>query len=301
MKNRKGAAVALALSVVLASVEVRAAFVVVPNSLTSVEGDLQNAAPFDISDPRTTVLPSQRYQQVYAASQFPSLAGQVLITQIAFRPNSTAELGEAFSSTLPDIQIDLSTTTAPPDGLSQTFASNVGGNDRIVYSGALTISSSFTGPANGPKDFDIIIDLRSPFLYDPRMGNLLLDVRNFSAGTTTFFDATYVGGDSVSRAATFSGGTVESATAQFADTLGLVTRFQYAFLPQLSITATNPATVVLSWPVSSDTFVLQQNQDPSSPNWIIVTNAPILASGAYQVSLPALDDRMFYRLFFQSF
>jgi hypothetical protein len=164
--------------------------VVAPNSARTTEGDYDNAWPFNRGD-----FGSQRYQQVYAASQF---GGPGLITQIVFRPDATD--GQAFTSTLPDIQIDLSTTSAPDDGLSTTFANNVGADDTVVFArGPLMLSSGFTGPPNGPKDFDIIITLTTPFFYNPALGNLLLDVRNFGGGSTTYFDAVSPPGDGVSR------------------------------------------------------------------------------------------------------
>src|SRR5206468_10261941 len=64
--------------------------VVVPNSARTTEGDINNSYPFNIT---LFGLSSQRYQQVYAASQF---GGGGLITQIIFRPDAT--FGEAFMS-----------------------------------------------------------------------------------------------------------------------------------------------------------------------------------------------------------
>src|SRR5262249_21659069 len=156
-----------------------AAVVIVPNNLAATEGDISNGLPFNIG---AFSLSSQRYQQVFAASAFASVSGPHLITQIAFRPD--AQIGGAFSSIIPNIQINLSTTSATPDGLSATFANNVGSDDTVVFSGSLSLSSAFTGPPGGPKAFDIIINLQTPFLYNPSAGNLLLDVRNFSGGTT---------------------------------------------------------------------------------------------------------------------
>jgi hypothetical protein len=188
--------------------------VVVPNSAAMTEGDTNNSYPFNITP---FGVPSQRYQQVYAASQF---GGGGLITQIIFRPDAT--FGNAFTSTLPDIQIDLSTTSAPDDGLSTTFANNVGSNDTVVFArGPLTLSSAFTGPPNGPKDFDIIITLTTPFFYNPAMGNLLLDVRNFGGGSTTVFDAVSPLGDGVSRVFSQNVNDMTGTT----DSLGLVTGF----------------------------------------------------------------------------
>ncbi len=188
--------------------------IVVPNSARTIEGDSNNSWPFNIA---AGGLLSQRYQQVYAASQF---GGGGLITQIIFRPDAFA--GQAFTSTLPDIQIDLSTTSAADDGLSSTYADNVGADDTVVFvRGALTLSSAFTGPPDGPKDFDIIITLTTPFLYNPALGNLLLDVRNFGGGSTTSFDAVFTTGDGVSRVYNQD---VNSGTGS-TDTLGLVTGF----------------------------------------------------------------------------
>ena len=175
-------------------------------------------------------MPSERYQQVYAANQFSGLSpGGEYITQIAFRPN--ADNGFAFSTVLPSIRIDLSTVATGPDALSSLFANNVGVDDTIVYGGSsgssLSLSSSFTGPATGPKNFDITINLTTPFFYNPAAGNLLLDVRNFGGGTATFlyFEYLNAAGDAISRVGTYNSGNVTSTSADFADSGGLVTRF----------------------------------------------------------------------------
>ena len=210
-----------------AAVNSHASFVVVPGAQASVEGNANNGFPFNIGAFSAS---SMRYQQGFAASQFSSLSGPALITQIAFRPDANAG---AFVSTLSSIQINLSTTTANPNALSSTFASNVGADDTVVFgAGALTLSSSFTGPVGGPKNFDIIITLSTPFLYNPANGNLLLDVRNFGGGFTAQFDAEFGSGDGVSRGYF---GNVNSATGS-TDDLGLITRFTFesAVVPEPS-------------------------------------------------------------------
>lgn len=213
-----------ALSFALDAPAAHADLIVSPGLQTSVEGNIFNGFPFNIG------MSSLRYQQVYAASDFSTLLVPQLITQIAFRPDASSR---AFNSTLSDIQINFSTTTAAPDMLSNTFSSNVGLNDTIVYNrGMLPLSSASTGPAGGPKDFDILINLNTPFLYNPSAGNLLLDVRNFGGGITTQFDAQSTAGDSVSRVYTGSSGNVNSTTAQSNNTLGLVTRFTTVPAPE---------------------------------------------------------------------
>jgi hypothetical protein len=201
-----------------AAVAHASAIVVVPDSDAGVEGNSNNDWPFAIS---------LRYQQVYDAAEF---TGSGLITQIAFRPDVT--FGGAFSETIANIQIDLSTTSAPPDGLSDTLATNVGADDKVVYTGSLGISTSFTGPAGGPKAFDIIINLANPFFYNPNLGNLLLDVTNFSGASQLtcalapcmdFLDAESTLVDSVSRIWSPIGGSSFPHLGH--DTSGLVTQF----------------------------------------------------------------------------
>ncbi|MDH3576538.1 MAG: hypothetical protein OEO71_01800 [Gammaproteobacteria bacterium] len=185
-----------------------AATIVVPNSVASSDGNISNGFPFD--DP-------MRYQQVFAASEFSAFARPQFITQIAFRPEFCTW---SFESTLPHVQINLSTTPKAPDGLDATYANNVGGDDTIVFSGPLTASSAAT--CSWPEDFDIVINLQTPFFYDPSLGNLLLDIRNFEPNPLEIFswnlDADY--SDTISRLY----GPVNNLTGLF-DSLGLVTQF----------------------------------------------------------------------------
>ena len=205
----------------LATVELETAYalsITAPNNLIDVEGDSNNRFPLFV--------PSQRYQQVYDASEFSDLPGNKEITQILFRPDTT--FGTELEFTIPDIQINLSTTGNSVDGLSTTFSNNTGADDTVVVSrGSLTLASSDTGPASGPRDFDVVINLENPFSYNPGLGNLLLDVRTFNSSDINFFaDAAFDESDSISRV--FSAeGDVSSATGD-ADTLGLVTKFTFS-------------------------------------------------------------------------
>jgi hypothetical protein len=145
-------------------------------------------------------------QMVYSAAHFPQDIA-LIITELRFRPDSSA--GQAFTTTLASIQFNLSTTTRNPDALSTTYANNVGFDDTVVFSGALNISSEFIGPPGGSKNFDIIIPLSVPFLYNPAAGNLLLEVRNFSGSST----ASALGGGAIpGDAASRLGGGLASPT-----------------------------------------------------------------------------------------
>jgi hypothetical protein len=197
--------------------EATAITIVSPSAQTSVEGNDNNGFPFNIG---FFGLSSQRYEQVYSASQFGS--SPLLITELAFRPD--AANGAAFSTTLSNVSIFLMTTTGAPDALSATFANNEGADKTLVHSGSLSLSSADTGPPGGPKAFDIVINLTTPFLYNPASGNLLLEVQNFGGGTTTQFDAQVTSGDPVSRVFTTDTNGVNDATG-ITDTDGLVTEF----------------------------------------------------------------------------
>ncbi len=218
MSARKGlrtVLIGLAMWAALAGGVAHAAVIVVPNTLETTEGNTFNAFPFSLSG----VFPP-RYQQVFDASEFTSLSGPEFITQIAFRPDGNDRFGSAFTATIPNIQINLSTTSKAPDGLDTLFDNNVGSDDTVVFNGSLPLSSSYTGPLGGPKDFDIVIPLTTPFLYDRSAGNLLLDVRNSSEEmpTTTFFDAQFSTTDSISRVLALGPSVIP-------DTNGLVAQF----------------------------------------------------------------------------
>jgi hypothetical protein len=127
-----------------------------------------------------------------------------------------------FASTLSSVRIDLSTTSVNSSTLGLTFASNVGADNTTVHNGALSLSSTATGP--GPRPFDVIITLATPFVYDPSAGNLLLDVRNFGGGLTTQFDA--VGPGTIGTNRVWANNVNDSTGLSFAE-VGLVTGFTY--------------------------------------------------------------------------
>ena len=146
----------------------------------------------------TLSAPNLRIQEVYGAINFPANTA-LWITELCYRPDVV--FGSAFNTTVNDIQINLSTTSIMPDALSATYAQNVGPDDTTVFDGTLQISSQFTGPPGAPKAFDIRIPLTTPFLYDPRVGNLLVDIRNVSGSGASGLSGQMVPGDSASRTA----------------------------------------------------------------------------------------------------
>jgi hypothetical protein len=171
--------------------------VIVPNNVANSD------VPFG-----SGVLRAANYHQqtVYGSNHFPANLS-LLITELRYRPDSY--YGSAFTTTVANIRFNLSTTTRRPDALNAAFAENVGNDNTIVFNGPLSISSRFTGPVNGPKDFDIVVPLTTPFLYNPAMGNLLVEVRNFSGSPVVI----KVGGENIAADnASRLGGVIGAAT-----------------------------------------------------------------------------------------
>ena len=212
-------------SLTLLSINVLAATTtVVPGGLETVEGGGNNVSPF------LSGSSSVRNQQVYSASGFSSWSSPAYITRIAFRQDGVSG-GEVFSTTFPNIQIDLSTTSAAPDALSTTFVNNLGPDLTTVYSGELTLSSMQTYGSDIPYAFDIWIGLQTPFLYDPTKGNLLMDVRNFNTRRIPTLDAVNIVGDGVSRVSTGTSQSVSSSSG-IASSIGLVAQFTAVPIPE---------------------------------------------------------------------
>jgi len=195
---------------------------VVPNEWGSAFGDAGNLFPLFSSQPI-------RYQQVFDATQFSRLnPGGGMINRIAFRGHSP---GTPFTGTVAQLQVNLSTTSKAPDGLSSTFSDNVGTDDTQVFSGPFQAAVTFTGD---PTNFEVVLNFTTPFYYDPAKGNLLLDVRNTQGSTEVppldqELDGTSATDDSVSRV--YNYGDVNAAAAgqtggvDEKDSYGLITRF----------------------------------------------------------------------------
>lgn len=178
---------------------------------------------------------SVRFQQLYdfEGVLISGYSGPFLIHSISFREDADHQFG--FSSRFPDFQINLSTINLAVDGLRAAFSENVGANDAVV----IPRGSFNLGVRSGPN-FGVIIDLPIPFYFDPSLGNLLLDIRNFGGGSTSwsvppnmgsaYIDAENVVGDHVSRVLAMD----VNALFGTPDSLGLVTQFRMTPIPEPS-------------------------------------------------------------------
>jgi hypothetical protein len=176
----------------------------------------------------TNLGPSLRYQQVYGGSDFQRNGDvQYLITALSF---SAGAVFGPHDVSISNLQIRFSTTQKAPDGLSTIFSQNSGPDAALVFSGPLHVAE--TG-----FEWNMQINLQQPFLYNPRSGNLLLDVRNFQ--TLAPFSVQPPGQWLANSVATFGDTTsmigafdVNSATATMVSSEGLSTLFTVTPVPE---------------------------------------------------------------------
>ena len=145
----------------------------------------------------------QKVLQVNASSEFG--ASPLLLTSVALRPDVNLCPGNpcgAFSTTLHNLSVTLATTTHAPDdtGSDNAFADYLTTNVVTVFSGDLNVSSNYTGPVSGPKNFDILFPFTIPYLYNPASGNLVVQFAvNGTDGIPVQMDAAQTVGDPVAR------------------------------------------------------------------------------------------------------
>ena len=191
--------------------------IVVPNSLATSDGNFFHdggAVPV-------------RVMQIYDASQFSAVSGPVLITQLAYRPDTAPGPSGPRLLTL---QIFASTTSRTVAGLSSTFAENIGSDNALIFNGTQTWNTANLPGGGNTKQFDILAPLTTPFLYDPGAGNLVLDFQIASAGGVAIRRDAVSGSPTVNFVAAFG-----SATATSGNVLGFgfVTQFTVQPISQL--------------------------------------------------------------------
>ena len=198
--------------------------VVVPNILANQEGSASQIPDF------TGGL--SKWQQFYSRNQFQSLSPSGgLITAVMFRSDGPGA-DTTTQGTFSDFEVRLSTTSR--DSLSPAFAQNPGPDETICRPrGPLAWLAVDKGAVAGPESFSIVIPLPTPFYYDPRQGNLLLDMRSYagsSPGGPVFDFFRTVEGSSF-----ITGGLNDTqASSGVLPRSGLVTEFQFTQVPESS-------------------------------------------------------------------
>lgn len=267
--------------------------IVVPNALVNVEGNAASVSPFSGFG-----VPSLRYQQVYAASQFGAMDSEgEFIQAISFRIDT--DQGPFFGSfvLLRDAQVNCSTTLRAPDNLSTNFAENVGADDTVVYGrGELQVDGTYSVGAR-PQPFGARIILQKPFFYRPSMGNLLFDLRIFTYSNSfgsISLDYADVAGDSISSVSSTN---VFNNSGQTATT-GLVTFFNSVSIPKIEVVPMDQ-NVLYRWFDQPKGFVLETRTDlATGSSWQMVSTPSVYNDGYREVVLPLNPDipSSFYRL-----
>lgn len=129
-------------------------------SITIGTYNAESCAPFMCNDSGTDVGQSIHYQQVYDASSFSGIFEIGSITFFHDVNNFGAQviLGGTY-------EVSLSTTSTAVGTLDTTLANNIGADSALFFSGDLAGSS-----------FPSFTIFGTPFLYDPSLGNLLLNI-----------------------------------------------------------------------------------------------------------------------------
>ncbi|MBI3869137.1 MAG: hypothetical protein HY299_11475 [Verrucomicrobia bacterium] len=116
-----------------------------------------------------------RQQELYDSSLF--APEPIQITQIRYRLDGLLGAKQGgFGVFLSNATVRLSTTAKRPGELDFRFEDNYGPDLTEAFHGDWLVSAKpFPLGSVPPHDFDIILQLSSPFLYDPTVGNLLVE------------------------------------------------------------------------------------------------------------------------------
>lgn len=230
------------------------ATLVAPAGFDGVDATFISDGPFG----STSGPAGRRYQQIYDASLFASASGPQEITEIQFRAASPENTFRPNSITASNVTVSFSTTSVLTDpgstaggNFSASFADNIGADVQVVYSGALTLNRGGSNAA-GAQPFSYGFTLQTPFIYDPSMGNLLIDfvvpttatlTAGAGFGAVESFDASVESNDGTASV-TGTGTNTVGAAGQ----TGLITQFTLApAVPEPTTALLGLAGVVLAW------------------------------------------------------
>jgi hypothetical protein len=172
------------------------------------------------------------YQELFRASSL-ATAWQtpVEITAVAFR---VGEGGGPFDATIRHVEIRLSTSAKAPEQMVQSYFSNRGADERVVFvHDNVPILTSSAQPLN---PFEVKFQFDTPFRYDPALGHLLMYIANTGPAGPVAHDQSldsHLYGDVNPNVpiASFGGGGFSAPVAG-----GLVTEFTWTTVPEPEVT-----------------------------------------------------------------
>jgi hypothetical protein len=198
-----------------------------PGNAASTEGDGVSFDPFCIEYEGYS---SERFQQVYDASQFSAQAPNGgLINRILFRVDADVK---GVSEDIQRIEISLSTSARSSTSLSPLFSENIGPDNSIIFpADRLLFQAGTTG--GRPRPFTLEIPMNHPFFYDPKLGNLLLDIKVILPAIMTGIRSTGMDAAHNNSMATVFAPSVTATSGQVFN-FGLVTLFVMTPVPEPS-------------------------------------------------------------------
>ena len=105
------------------------------------------------------------YQLIYTGAAF---GGLFSVEGVAFKTHFTEQLASRGASN--SFTLSVGTTSAAPARPGSSFATNRRSDLTAVFSGIVTV------PVAASDRFDFVVPFATPFVFDPSLGNLLLDV-----------------------------------------------------------------------------------------------------------------------------
>lgn len=191
----------------------------------------ENRFPFGVDDDVASENSYQAggtYQQLYSRGRFP---GRVRFTQVAF----ASAFGTPGAASY-DFVLRLGTAATPVSAPQAVFGANRGADLTTVFAGPLVSVQRRDGT------FDLLISFETPFDYDPRAGDLLLDVVLGAPTGYTGSELYFIAGASDDVSSVFSVGPSPVGILDEEFRYGLRTRF--TFTPA-SAPVPEPATLLL--------------------------------------------------------
>ncbi|HZN39285.1 MAG TPA: hypothetical protein VFD82_10815 [Planctomycetota bacterium] len=165
--------------------------VVLPTSAATTGGSAQNTFPWGTP---ATAWPGLRIMCIYDSSHFtgatPPITTPILITSISWRANDVSTTTSWVGGIYNSATLRLATAAVDYTLASTTWAANLGPDQRIVHNGPVTVSGGTGAGVGVPGPYHVTIPVVPPFLYDPNLGDLVVDTDYLSPGN-------YVGGSQV--------------------------------------------------------------------------------------------------------
>ena len=200
---------------------VTAETVTIPNGAETRENPYNKAEPFSRSGDIVS-------QQIYSPSLFPVIPtpGQVFqLDGIVFRLSTQGSGGGDSTARFGRVEILVSSSGGP---FSTALSQNHGQDLAVVYDQALTLSG-LVPAGTTPSTFDLEIPFTMPFLYNPSVGALVVEIRKYGPEGLSVLGGAEIPGSTFYFNRGFG---VETS-----GNIGLETSFTYQVVPEPSVNA----------------------------------------------------------------